>query len=483
MTATTIVDVPTIGSLVDGERRPTGRTYDVLDPNDGSVIARMHDSDAAEAAEAAEAASAASGTWAAVPIERRRLALERAADLLTERRDRLVELAIADTGARREVAEEMQVDAAITRLRRWAGSSADLLSPKGPDAAGGLSVELVRRPVGVVACISPYNFPLLAMVGKVAPALFSGNSVVMKPAPQDPLLVSELASALDQAVREVGGPAGTVNFVVGSSPESGAALVEHPGVRAVSFTGSTVVGTEIYRTAAPTMKRLLLELGGKGAQIVRADTPLEQVLPAVTRTWTYHSGQVCLTPSRVLAHRDVYPQLKAALLEVLQGLAHGDPRDRATNLAPIISAAQRSRIDGLVSGARADGFDVAQSSGAPEHGFHYPATLVSGVHADAQIMQEEVFGPVISLMEVEDDDHAVEVANSTRYGLYDYVYSADAAEARAVAARLESAQVGINTVSRHLDAPFGGNKLSGLGRTGGTYALDTYTDLQAFVTG
>lgn len=469
-----------IGALIAGERMTGDTTYEVTDPNDGSTIALVQDAGADVASLAADAAVEAAPQWARVALDVRREVLARTADALAVRRDALVELAIADTGARRAVAADMQVDAAIARLRSWAAKPADLLAPQPPDAANGLGVTLARRPVGVVACISPYNFPLLAMVSKVAPALFAGNAVVLKPAPQDPLLVSELADALTSAVHAVDGPAGAVNFVVGSSPESGAALVEHPGVRGVSFTGSTAVGAQIYRTAAPHMKRLLLELGGKGALILRADADLDAVLPAITRAWTYHAGQVCLTPSRILAPDSLYDDLLDRLRARLATIRHGDPRDADTDVAPIISAAQRDRIETLVQSAADEGLGVERTTGLPSRGFHTAATLVTDAGADSTIMREEVFGPVITTMRVRDDEHAIEVANSTRYGLYDYVFSADRDAAHAIATRLESAQVGVNTITRHPEAPFGGNKLSGIGRTGGSYALDTYTDLQAF---
>ncbi|KRA25272.1 hypothetical protein ASD65_13215 [Microbacterium sp. Root61] len=469
-----------VAAIIDGAHA-TDDAYEVTDPNDGSVIAVVDDCGTEAAALAAESAAVASTSWRTTTIDTRREVLRVAADHLAARESELIELAIADTGSRRSVAGDMQVRAAIERLRAWADAPADLLDLQSPHPSGRVSARVRRQPVGVVACISPYNFPLLAMVAKVAPALFSGNAVIMKPAPQDPLLVGHLAEGLAAGLRTVRADTGVVSFVPGASPAPGQELVEHPAVGAVSFTGSTAVGTEIYRSAAPHMKRLLLELGGKGALIVRADTSLDAVLPAVTRAWTYHAGQVCLTPSRILVHSSRYAEVVAALKDVLKQLRHGDPRDTATDVAPIITAAQRHRIGGMVERAREAGMDVHQSAGVPGGGFHYPATLVSNARPDAEIMREEVFGPVISVMAVDSDDHAVEVANATRYGLYDYVFSADRAAAERLAGRLESAQVGINTIRRHPGAPFGGNKMSGIGRTGGTYALDTYTDLQALV--
>ncbi|MGH3251063.1 MAG: aldehyde dehydrogenase family protein, partial [Trebonia sp.] len=391
----------------------------------------------------------------------------------------LIDLAIADTGARLAVATVTQVDAAIARLAEWSRQPAALLTM--PDPAGGPGVRTtVRRvPVGVVGCISPYNFPLLAMVGKAAPALFAGNAVVLKPAPQDPLLVTALARALIDGVRRVGAAPGVVNLITGAAPEAGAAVVAHPAVGAVSFTGSTVVGQQISRDAAPALKPLLLELGGKGAVIVRADADPRSVAEAVARTWTIQSGQVCLTPARLLADDAVHDDLVAALRRILAGLRLGDPRDPDVTVGPLISAAQRARVTALTDGARDEGCEVVQAGTVPGTGYFTAPALVLGCRPDNTIMREEVFGPVLSVMRTRDDEEAIAAANSTRYALYDYVFSADVARARDLAARLRAAQVGVNTTKRNMAAPFGGNRGSGFGRSGGRYSLNLCTTLQA----
>ncbi|MFF5261689.1 aldehyde dehydrogenase family protein [Actinomadura viridis] len=467
--------------LVAGERLTTGSATPVLDPYTQHVIGEAAEGDRGAVDAAVAAAAAAQEEWARTPLATRRRVLDRAADILDEQRDELIDLAIADTGARRPVAAELQVGAPISRLRAWARQADDLLGWTAP-GKNGLGGRVARAPVGVVGCISPSNFPMHSISGKVAPALFAGNTVVMKPAPQDPLLVSALAEALNAALAAENAPAGAVNLVLGTGPETGAALAEHPGVKAISFTGSTAVGTAIYRAGAESMKRLLLELGGKGALIVRYDADLDAVITAVTRTWTIQAGQVCLTPARILADRRVHDDLLARLRTVLAGLVHGDPRDAATTVGPLVSADQRDRVTALVDSARREGATVETASGVPPHGWFHPATLVTGCQPEQIVMQEEVFGPVLCVMPTSDDDEAVAAANSTRYGLTDYVYSRNLHDAEAVAARLATAQVAINTVQRRPDFPFGGNKASGLGRSGGTYALDSYTDLQAVVT-
>ena len=468
---------------IAGEPVKTASTYSVYDPYTEQVIAEVADGDRTTADAAARAADAAQPAWAAVPVESRREVLATAGELLAARRDDLVELAIADTGTRRAVAEATQVDAAIARMRRWGRESAELLAPPVPETADGVRGRVTRMPVGVVACISPYNFPLLAMVSKVAPALFAGNTVVMKPAPQDPLLVVALTEALGEALAAHGAPAGAVNLVTGAGAEPGAALTEHPLVAAVSFTGSTVVGTEIYRSAAPTMKRLLLELGGKGALVVRRDADLGAVVEAATRAWTVHSGQICLTPARIIVDKRVHGEVVVRMRAALGRITYGDPRDRATTTVPLISPVQRDRVAALVESARAEGAWVQAAEDIPSRGWFHPATLVLDVSPDMTVMQEEAFGPVVCVIASDCDEEAIELANATRYGLSDAVYSADEAAATALAARLRSAQVGINTTVRRGDMPFGGNRASGLGRSGGTYALDSYTDLRATTLG
>jgi phenylacetaldehyde dehydrogenase len=466
---------------VAGERLATAVTAPLVDPYTEAVIAEVVEGDRAAVDAAVTAAAEAQAEWAATPLEVRRRVLGRTADILESRRDELIELAITDTGARRSVAAELQVGAPIGRFRTWSTMPDELLEVPVADT-GGLAGRVTRAPVGVVACISPSNFPMHAISGKVAPALFAGNTVVLKPAPPDPLLVHAMVDALYEALAAEGAPAGAVNLIVGGGAETGAALASHPQVRAVSFTGSTAVGTAIYQSAAPSMKRLLLELGGKGALIVRPDADLDAVVAAVSRTWTVQAGQVCLTPARILADRRIHDELVARLRGVLAGLVHGDPRAAATTVGPLVSADQRDRVAALVDSARTEGAKVETGGDIPSHGWFHPATLITDCTPALTVMQEEAFGPVLCVMETADDDEAVAAANATRYGLSDYVFSRDLDTAGRLAQRLAAAQVGINTIARRTDLPFGGNKSSGLGRSGGTYALDVYTDLHAVVT-
>lgn len=453
-------------------------TYELRNPATGEPVGEAPDHAAADARAAAERARAAQAGWAATTLAERGQLLEATADQLVARRSRLVELAMSEVGATRSVAEATQVDAAIARLRRTAAAvDSDIESEEPPE--NGVSATVRRRPVGTVACIAPFNFPLLAMVAKSAPALMAGNPVVLKPAPQDPLLVVELAEAYAAA----GAPEGVVNLVVGRGPELGAALVESPDIDMVSFTGSTAVGQQIYAAAAPTMKRLLLELGGKGALVVLDADALDAAVDAVSRTWLVHAGQVCLTPTRLLVPRALEAQAIELAEAALDRCVLGDPHDDRTTVGAVVNEVQADRITAMLDEAVAAGASLLRGGELPERGSFVQPSLVVGAGPGSRIAQHEVFGPVVTLLTYDDghDDEAVAIANGTSYGLMDYVYATDPDRAVAVAERLRSGGVCINTTVRHPGAPFGGVGLSGLGRSGGRHALWAYTELQAVV--
>ncbi|MDT0438640.1 MULTISPECIES: aldehyde dehydrogenase family protein [Streptomyces] len=469
----------TATAMIAGEPHETGQWYESVDPYTLKSVARVTDCSPTDAVLAVEQAEAALAGWTRTGVAQRRDVLKTAADELDRRRAELVDLAVRDAGALPKVAADTQVGAAIDRLKQWAALPGEVLDVPQPAADGALDARVRRAPLGVVACISPYNFPLLAMIGKVAPALFTGNTVVMKPAPQDPLLVVALAEALRTALREHRLPLGAVNLLTGASPELGAALTEHRGVRGVSFTGSTHVGIQIHHSAAATMKHLLLELGGKGALIARHDADPRAVVQAVTRTWTVHAGQVCLTPSRLIVDQAIHDEVVAGLRGVLTALRTGDPFAPSTTVGPVISAAQRDNIEELIDSARHQNCVVERSHRSPGTGFFVPPALITDCAPEHHVMQEEAFGPVLCVMRSRSDEEAVAAANSTRYALSDYIFTAAPEVAHALAPRLHAAQVGVNTTRRHPAAPFGGNLASGIGRSGGTWSIDAYTTLQS----
>ena len=349
-----------------------------------------------------------------------------------------------------------------------------------PLAPGGvLGGMVVRHPVGVVTCVTSYNFPLVNMAGKVAPALAAGNTVVIKPAPQDPLAVVELVRTLE----EVGLPPGVVNLINSAGPEPASRLVESPDVDMVSFTGSTAVGTRIAEAAGRSMKRLLLELGGKGACIVFDDADLKAAITCIGSTWAFHSGQICTAPTRALVQRSVFDAVRDGLAQMAGALKVGEPTDPSTIVGPLISAVQRGRVEDYVATARDEGGEVVYGGGRPaglERGFYVEPTLIVGTN-DLTVAREEIFGPVVTMIPFDDEEEAVSIANDSQYGLNDYVFSDDAGRALKVAQRLEAGSVAINTGQQSQEAPFGGFKMSGIGRDRGDQGLLAYSETQGII--
>jgi acyl-CoA reductase-like NAD-dependent aldehyde dehydrogenase len=338
---------------------------------------------------------------------------------------------------------------------------------------------VVRQPVGVVACITPYNFPLVNMAGKIGPALAMGNTVVVKPAPQDPLAVLRFG----ELVHRAGFPPGVVNIITGSGAEVGEALVASPDVDMVSFTGSTAVGQRIGEVAGRDMKRLLLELGGKGAAVVFDDADLATAIRSIASVWGFHSGQICTAPSRVIAQRGIVDQLVGGLAQAAGQLPVGDPRDEGTVVGPVISAAQRDRIERMVQAGVDEGGSVVAGGERPSLGcgFYVAPTLIADCKPDMTVVQQEIFGPVVVVVPFDDEDEGIALANGTDYGLNDYVFTGDSARGMRVARQLRAGSVAINTVQQHPEAPFGGFKLSGVGRDRGVFGLHAYSELQSIV--
>ncbi|MFO7279594.1 MAG: aldehyde dehydrogenase family protein [Thermoanaerobacterales bacterium] len=475
--------------LVGGDREVGAHgTYDVVNPATEEVVGQAPEASVEQVEAAARAAAEAFPSWSrSSPRERAEL-LDRLADALAARADDLVPLVQAETGATLRVAQTMQVPQTIDRFRRYArGALEPTAIPLPPTempstalAPGGLLGTVVeRRPVGVVACITPYNFPLVNMAGKVGPALAMGNTVVIKPAPQDPLAVLRFADA----VAEAGFPPGVVNIVTGSGAAVGEALVASPHVDMVSFTGSTAVGRRIGEVAGRDMKRLLLELGGKGAAIVFDDADLRTAVGAISSVWAFHSGQICTAPTRVIAQRGIYDRLVAGLQEAAGRLKVGDPLAPDTVVGPVISAAQRDRIEGYVRSGVDEGGTLLAGGERPDlpRGFYVAPALIADCKPEMRVVQEEIFGPVVVALPFDDEDEAVALANGTEFGLNDYVFTGDTTKALRVARRLRSGTVAFNTVQQSPEAPFGGFKRSGVGRDRGSFALHAYSELQSIV--
>jgi len=465
-----------------------GGGYEVVNPATEEPVGLAPEATVDDALAAAAAARAALPKWAATPADERLALMAKAATAIRARAAELLPLVIAETGATAAVGSRMQVPVAADRFERYSRDQRHVtqrslppqVAASTPLAPGGLiSALAVRQPAGVVACITSYNFPLVNMAGKVAPALAMGNTVVVKPAPQDPLAVVELVRILD----EVGFPPGVVNLVTSSAADPAAALVASPDVDMVSFTGSTEVGVRIAEAGGRTMKRLLLELGGKGACVVLDDADLKAAVGAIGSTWSFHSGQICTAPTRAVVQRPVFDELVERLSRYATVLKVGDPTEPDTVVGPLISAAQRSRVEGYIATGRQEGAEVVVGGGRPAHlarGYYVEPTLITGTN-DMTVAREEIFGPVVVAVPFDDDEEGVAIANDSAYGLYDYVFSADTARAFQVAKSLRAGHVGVNTAQRHHEAPFGGFKMSGVGRDGGDYGLEAYSELQSII--
>ena len=472
------------GEWVDGG----AGSYSIINPATEAVVGEAPQCTVEQSIAATEAAAEAFASWSQTTPEYRANLLEKAADLYDSRRDEFVPLVQAETGATMRVAKTMQVPQVSARFRRYArGAMEPTIIPLEPQvvgttplAPGGIiSAVANRAPVGVVSCITSYNFPVTNLAGKIGPALAVGNTVVVKPAPQDPLAVIKLVEVMNEA----GFPPGVINVVCGTDIPASEALVSSSAVDMISFTGSTAVGQRIGEVGGGRMKRLLLELGGKGACIVYDDADLKAAIGGIASVWGFHSGQICTSPTRVIAQRGIYEQLVAGLSQAAAHMKVGDPLERDTVVGPVITGVHRDRVEGYIQSARDEGGEVVVGGTRPEFetGFYVTPTLIANCNNQMKAVREEIFGPVVVVVPFDDDEEAIAIANDSDFGLYSYVFSRDAARAWSVAKRLRSGNVGINSLQRNHEAPFGGFKQSGVGRDGGSFGLHAYSELQSIV--
>ncbi|MFF2846854.1 aldehyde dehydrogenase family protein [Streptomyces sp. NPDC058001] len=477
--------------FIGGEwTEPASGHYEVTDPATEDVVGLAPEASREQVYEATAAARDAFDGWSRTRPEERAAILDRAADLMRAALVPYADLASAESGATVGTARGMQVGVAVARFRRYArGALEPVETPLPPQIneagpmgkAGVLGAVAIRQPVGVVSCITSYNNPWANPAGKVAPALAMGNTVVVKPAPQDPLSVYRMAAVLAEA----GAPPGVVNVVSGREIAVGEAAVESRDVDMVSFTGSTVVGQRIAEVCGRDMKRQLMELGGKGAALVFDDADLDAAVAGIGTTFSFYSGQICTAPTRVLVQRGLHDRLVAALAAYARALPVGDPRDPGTVVGPVISAAHRDRVESYVDLGRKEGARLVTGGERPDvaggRGSYVAPTLLADCTADMRVVREEIFGPVVVVVPFTDEEEAIALANDSDYGLIDYVWSGDVARAFRVARRLRAGGVGVNTVGRNMEAPFGGFKKSGVGRDVGSYALHAYSEIQSVV--
>jgi aldehyde dehydrogenase (NAD+)/betaine-aldehyde dehydrogenase len=434
------------------------------------------EADVDRAVEAARTALA--GPWGKTPGTERSRLLHALADAIVANRKELAELESRNVG-KAISSVKAELAGATENFRYYASAIASIAGRSNP-IGGSLLFYSQKEPVGVAGQIVPWNYPLLMATWKLAPALAAGCTVVLKPDPQTPLSVLRVA----ELATEVGFPAGVINIVPGDGPTAGAYLVKHPDVDKVAFTGSTRTGGEIMRLCSDPIKRLTLELGGKSPNLVFADADLADAIPASVWAIYYAAGQSCEARSRLLVERSIYDDVVASVTELARKVRVGDPLDAETQMGSLISNAHRDKVHGFVAGARDEGAEVtAGGEIADGPGAFYPPTVIA--HADNSIRaaQEEIFGPVVTVIPFEDEADAVRIANDVKYGLMATVWTRDPGKGHRVAGKIKSGMVGINMpYTAFPGIPFGGYKQSGFGRELALETLDLYLETKSVVT-
>ncbi|MFC4332708.1 aldehyde dehydrogenase family protein [Streptomyces andamanensis] len=465
------------GSLfIDGKFQPadSGETVQDINPATEQPICEVAWAGTSDLDRAVQAARRAFdlGPWPGMPAKERGRLLLRIADGIEGAGEELARLETLDVGKPITFTRGFDVRAAAEIFRYYAGMVEQLEGAARP--AGARSLQYTRRePVGVVGAITPFNFPLNLAVNKIAPALAAGNTIVHKPAEQTPLTALVLA----RVMAEAGLPEGVHNVVTGGGATVGAALVEHPGIDKISFTGSTATGKRLIAAAAGTLKKVTVELGGKGANIVFGDADIEAAVQAAFQAGFFNTGQFCMSGSRLLVHRSVHDQVVEALTGVLGAVPVGDPLDENTVLGPLAHRQQLDKVVEYVGIGRAEGATVSYGGERGHDGpgyFHQP-TLFTGANPQMRIAQEEIFGPVVTVLPFDTDEEAVEIANGTPYGLAAGLHTSDVRRAHTVAARLQAGIVWVNTWAAFENSTsFGGYKSSGYGRELGPEGIEEY---------
>lgn len=477
--------VPYYQMFIDGQWADGESCVEVIAPATENVSAIVAFGGIADADRAVAAAKRAynSGVWRNTSPQQRADVLECIAELLTQRTDQLVAIVTAENGATFKQANAFHIGLAIASLRHSAATArtynwvVQQEPVTVPTHAQGI---LVREPIGVVAGIVPFNFPLVLAIWKLGPALAAGNTVVIKTDERTPLTILEFARAAEEA----GLPAGVLNVITGLGEEVGAHLAAHPDVRKVAFTGSIAAGREVMRAAASNIKKVTLELGGKGPNILLPDANLDIAIPGALFAFLFYSGQVCESGTRLLVPREQHDDIVLRLAAKASTIVVGDPTDPETDIGPVISGEAVQRINGYVEGALRDGAKVAFRTQLPQtetfdKGHWVAPTILTDVTNDMTIAQEEIFGPVLVVIAYDSVEDAIKIANDSDFGLSAGVWGTDVGNAVSVANQIEAGTVWVNDFHMFpLNGPFGGYKQSGIGRELGDNAFDEYTEVK-----
>ena len=456
---------------IDGAWVPsTGtETIDVENPSTEEVFATIPAGTAEDVDKAVAAAKAAFPAWAATSPEERGKYIARLQEALTARMDEVARTIATEMGAPMKIASTVQAGLPVATL---AGCAQLLTDFRFEEEVG--NSRVVLEPLGVVGCITPWNYPLHQVVAKVGPALAAGCTIVLKQSEVAPLSTYVFADA----IHEVGLPAGVFNMVPGYGPVVGEAIAKHPDVDMVSFTGSTRAGRRVSELGAATIKKIALELGGKSANVILPDADLAKAVKTGVGNCFLNSGQTCTAWTRMLVHKDSYDEAVQLAAQTAEAFTVGDPFDDDTRLGPLVSAAQRDRVRGYIQKGIDEGARVVtgglEPPESPSRGYFVRPTVFADVRPDMTIAQEEIFGPVLSLISYEDEDDAVRIANDSMYGLAGGVWAGDQEHAIAVARRIRTGQIDINGGRFNPMAPFGGYKQSGVGRELGKYGIEEF---------
>ena len=469
-------------NYINGEFLPStsGRTMETVNPANGQPITTLPRSSADDVELATAAALEATPSWSATTMEERITWLHRIADALEEEAETIAQLESTDTGKPISLARRVDAARSVSNFRFFADFGKDHTEPTFVDH--GAVNHVHRSPIGCVGLITPWNLPLYLLTWKVAPALLMGNTIVAKPSELTPMTANHLAKILTK----VNFPKGVFNLVHGLGPEVGQAIVEHPEIRGISFTGGTATGKIVAATAAPMFKKLSLELGGKNATIVLDDAPLEDVMDGIVRASFTNSGQVCLCGSRVLVDASIYDRFRAMFVEAVNTIRVGDPALEATVMGTVISKDHQAKVESYIELGQQEGGVVltggtaaeAPVDNVPSEGAFLRPTVIEGLSYTARTATEEIFGPVVTLHPFNSEQEAVDMANATEYGLAGSVWTADVERGHAFAQRMDTGIVWVNTwLNRDLRTPFGGVKQSGVGREGGAWSLNFFSEL------
>jgi aminomuconate-semialdehyde/2-hydroxymuconate-6-semialdehyde dehydrogenase len=473
-----------IKNYVAGNFVTSNKVFDDINPVDGMLVAKVHEADAATVDAAVDAArNALAGPWGSMAPAERAAVLNKVADGIEARFDDFVGAEIADTGKPVAQARSLDIPRGAANLRFFAnlvttigGECFDMATP---DGQGALNYT-VRKPLGVVGVISPWNLPLLLMTWKLGPALAAGNTVVAKPSEETP----GTAFLLAEVMHEAGMPEGVFNLVNGFGPGSaGEFITAHRGVDAITFTGESATGSAIMRAAAENVKALSFELGGKNAAIVFEDADFDQAIEGTVRSVFSNCGQVCLCSERVYVHESLFEAFVEKLAQRGAALRLGWPQDEQTDIGPLVSRSHRDKVLSYYELAREEGAEIVTGGGIPEfgderdNGAWIQPTILTGLGEDARCIREEIFGPVCHIAPFADEEQVIAMANDSAYGLAAAIWTTNLSRAHRVARQIEAGIVWVNTwYLRDLRTPFGGVKLSGIGREGGVHSLNFYSE-------